>query len=103
MPFNTSTPRFSSGGEQSRRIDLCGHLAARRIDAHDLVGLPDVGVDLPVNTFELVELIDCMLFWVTDTLPCSANVERLRKYNWFVPSDITSRVPSSHRPQPSVS
>src|SRR5262249_45340106 len=39
-------------------IDPGVHSPALRINARDAVGLPDVGVDLSLNVFELIEFVD---------------------------------------------
>uniref|UniRef100_A0A0N4ZGU8 LigA n=1 Tax=Parastrongyloides trichosuri TaxID=131310 RepID=A0A0N4ZGU8_PARTI len=42
--------------QQTGQVDDADHLAGRRVDADDVVGLPDVGPDLAVDPFQLVEL-----------------------------------------------
>ena len=56
MPLNTSV---SGGrdrrGQQAAAVDPTDHFAGVRVDAHDPVGLPDVGIDLALDPFQFVE------------------------------------------------
>src|SRR5262249_56165507 len=44
------------GRKKARQVDPGEHFSALRINASDAVGQPDVGVDLPFDVFEFVEL-----------------------------------------------
>jgi len=47
-----------AGKQQAGQIDPLQHISVRRRNDGDTVFVPDVGVDFPVDVFELVELID---------------------------------------------
>ena len=49
-----------AGLQQAGEIDPAEDLAGCRRDARDAVGVPDVCVDLAVDVFELVELVDAL-------------------------------------------
>ena len=42
--------------QQSTQIDVAGDAAGVRRDARDVIGLPDVGEDLALHVFELVQI-----------------------------------------------
>ena len=44
--------------QQARQVDPAHHMSAGRIDAGDQVGLPDVGVELALDPFQFVEVVD---------------------------------------------
>src|ERR1019366_3407671 len=43
------------GGQQPAAIDGTDHFAGFGVDAHDALGLPDIGVDFALDPFELVQ------------------------------------------------
>ncbi len=55
---------------QTAQVDLSHHFATARVDAHDDVLIPNIGIHFTLDVFQLVELF----YW----LPCLANLDRAR-------------------------
>ena len=52
-PVQHAGPTALLRGEQPLQVDPSEHLAVGRGDAGDAIGLPDVGIDLPLDELEL--------------------------------------------------
>ena len=94
-------PEAVGAPQQPRSIDVVGDPAGRGVDADDEVGLPDVGVDRPVDALELVQLVERLPRSRTRCSPTGAKVMGSRNVSRSLPSLMISRSPSWQRPQPS--
>ena len=102
MPLSTSAPAALARIEQAGQIDPAGDLPRLRRDARDALRLPDVGEDLALHEFELVELLDRQAVVLHGH--AAGLLERLRieeAQRPAMPSLMMSRVPSCVSPQPS--
>ena len=92
-----------AGLKQAGEIDPAQHAACRGRDAHNAVGVPDVGVDLAVNVFELVELVDRLAVIADVNVPHLAESGGVEETNLRGAVQRIRFLPSAVSPQPSQS
>ena len=101
MPFSTDSPLIFAVGRQTGEVDPGDDVAVAWRDPRDAVGVPDVGVDLALDVFEFVELLDRFAAVRHEEMAVSLKVAGSRNLRVAVPSLVMISLAVRVIPQPS--